>query len=46
MAGACKPTAPGGTDKGFELARHIEKVATWLPSEAYALHGLPKNWVK
>jgi hypothetical protein len=43
MAGACKPTAPGGTDKGFELAQRIEEAATSLPSAVNALDGPPKR---
>jgi hypothetical protein len=43
MADACKPPAPGGTDKGFELVQRIEKVATWLPSAVDALDGPPKR---
>jgi hypothetical protein len=46
MADACKPTTPGGTDEGFELAQRIEEMATWLPSEGICLHGPPKSWVK
>jgi hypothetical protein len=46
MVDAGKPTAPGGTDEGFELARRIEEVVTWLPDEGDGLDGPPERWVK
>lgn len=38
--------AGGVTDKDFELARRIEDVVAWLPSEGDALTGPPHGWVK
>ncbi len=36
----------GITWSDVELAKRIEDVATWLPSEDSPLDGYPKNWVK
>ena len=30
----------------IELARRIDEVALWKPSEGSALQGFPKNWVR
>ena len=38
--------AGGITGKDFELARRIEEVVTWLPSETDALEGPPRRWVE
>lgn len=35
----------GITDKDFELARRIEKVAVWQPEAGDALGGAPKAWI-
>ena len=35
----------GITDRDFELARKIEEVALWRPSEGAALEGTPNKWV-
>ena len=41
-------SSPGITDKDFALAREIEAIATWLPSEGSPLEGFPRNkkWVR
>jgi pterin-4a-carbinolamine dehydratase len=38
--------AGGITDKDLELAKRIEEVVIWLPSQGDALEGPPKGWVK
>ncbi|MEM7232646.1 MAG: 4a-hydroxytetrahydrobiopterin dehydratase [Planctomycetota bacterium] len=39
-------SAGGVTDKDFELAKEIESIATWAPSEGSALEGFPKKWIR
>src|SRR5437868_1126859 len=38
-------SAGGITDKDFELAERIEKIALWTPAEGAALEGNPQKFV-
>ena len=39
-------SAGGITEKDFALARKIEEVALWRPSQGGALEGTPNKWVR